>query len=35
MLANLKTFASHYNGKFAKIRRQQSLAFAASFLTHI
>jgi hypothetical protein len=35
LLANLRTFATHYNGKAAKMRHPQSLAFAASFQTHI
>jgi len=35
LLANLRTFVTHYNGKAATMRYPQSLAFAASFQTHI
>jgi hypothetical protein len=35
LLANTKTFLTHYNEKAAQSRTAQSLEFAASFLTHI
>jgi hypothetical protein len=35
LLANLRTFVTHYNGKAAKMRHPQSLVFAASFQTRI
>jgi hypothetical protein len=35
LIAKLKTFVTHFNGKAAHLRTAQSLAFATSFLTHI
>ena len=35
LLANLRTFATHCNGKVAKMRPLQLLEFSASFQTHI
>jgi hypothetical protein len=35
VLAKLRTFFTHYNGKAAKMHHPQSLAFAASFQTRI
>jgi hypothetical protein len=35
VLANLRTFFMHCNGKAAKIHHPESLAFTTSFQTHI
>jgi uncharacterized membrane protein len=35
VLANLRTFFTHYNERAAKMLYPQSLAFAVSFQTHI
>jgi hypothetical protein len=35
LLANLKTFITHYNRRAAHLDTAQSPAFAAGFLTHI
>jgi hypothetical protein len=35
VLANLKTFFTHYNGRVVQLLHPQSLAFAASFQTNI
>jgi hypothetical protein len=35
LLANFKTFVTHYNGKAAHILTAQSPEFTASFLTHM
>jgi hypothetical protein len=35
LLANFKTFVTHYNGRAANLRIAQSPAYAAGFLAHI